>query len=183
MRRADLRAAILLGGGSLVAAQTAVTTPCVTPTISTCTTLRTVYTQQTLTATNVLSANFLTVTSIYRGAGTLSPNPSVTTIAQPFLLLPGTVEVLYNPATVTNTVLGSGSATITSTISQQAGPTPGLVDVFIPSYVTVTTTSGFINTITTVRTPAGTVQGTVEVVVPSSTVVYCNLNGKFKASF
>ena len=126
----------------------------------------------TTTTTTVIVAVYNTVTSVYRGVGTISPDPSTTTVAQPTGTIAGTVQVLYNPSTITTTTLDSGNTIRTNTLAQQTGPTAGTVQILLPSYVTRTITSGFLGTTSTVNTPAGTVQGTIDVIIPSSTGIW-----------
>lgn len=190
MRPMHLGLTILFGGGTLVSSQ--LLTSC--GTILTCSTVLTISVQPTVTVTSSVSStavvpalvqptttvstpDYVTITSIYRGFGSISPAPSIATISPPVGTKPGTIQYVYNPSTAIVTVLGAGDTTRTSIIASQTGGTPGTVEILLPSYVTTTVTSGYASERITVS-PTGTVQGTVSVVIPSTTVVYCNLNGK-----
>ena len=190
MRPMHLGLSILFGSGTLVASQ--LLTSC--GTVITCSTVLTISIQPTVTVTSSVSSaavvaalieptttasapGYVTITSIYRGIGSISPAPSIATISPPVGTKPGTVQYVYNPSTATVTVLDTGDTTRTLTIASQAGITPGTIEILLPSYVTTTVTSGYASERITVS-PTGTVQGTVSVVIPSTTVVYCNLNGK-----
>lgn len=113
-----------------------------------------------------LPNSYVTSTTVYRGSDTINPAPSTTTVATPDVT-PGTVSVFYNPVTITVTSLaGNATGTMTSTITEQSGPSAGTVAVIVPDYVTSTTTSGAVSATSTLNQPTGTVPGTVLVIIP-----------------
>lgn len=153
---------------------------CADPAITAAVSSTTTTVAPTVTSTTTVNAVYVTVTSVYRGTGTIA-QPSATTIAQPTGAAPGTVVVYYNPNTVTITSLDGGNTVRTSVIAQQNGITAGTVQVLLPGYTTITTVYRGAGTIaepstSTVAQPTGTVSGTVDVFYNPKTVTITSLD-------
>ena len=120
-----------------------------------------------------MTAVYTTTSTVYRGPGTLTIAPSTTTVVTAVGTSTGTVQILFNPSTITTTTLDNGNSTRTSTTSQD-GSTAGTIRVYRPSYTTVTSTSGSVGLTVTPTTASGTNQGTVQVFIPTPVTTCSN---------